>query len=133
MILITATLFIAFEAIGEGLIKRHSEAISAIIFKEWIQVLILAILFLTWLAVAVRLDEYYPVIKLVVGYILFRYAIFDPVHNISAGDNINYIGSKKLYDKILGWIRDRWGMSTIWFTRAIALFWGIAWLLKYKQ
>lgn len=133
MILITATLFIAFEAIGEGLIKRHSEAISAIIFKEWMQVLILAILFLTWFAVAVRLDEYYPVIKLVVGYILFRYALFDALFNVSAGLDINYIGSKKAYDKILSWIRDMWGMGTIWFTKIIALLWAVAWLIGYKQ
>lgn len=133
MILLTALIIILFEAIAEGLVKRHSEAISAIIFKGRMQVLILAILFLTWLAIAVRIDSYYPVIKLIVGYILFRYALFDVLFNVSAGLGINYIGKTKPYDKVLSWIRDMWGMGTIWFTKAIALFWAISWLIGYKQ
>ena len=133
MILLTALIIILFEAIAEGLVKRHCEKLSDIIFKGWVQLLILVILFLTWIAIAVRIDSYYPVIKIVVGYVLLRYALFDAVFNISAGLGINHIGTTKLYDKILSWIRDMWGMGTIWFTRAIALFWGVAWLLKYKQ
>jgi len=133
LILITATLFIAFEAILEGLVKRNYPAVSDILFKWWVQILTAGGLFALWLLLAVKIDMYYPVVKFIVGYIFYRYAIFDPIHNISAGDNINYIGSKKTYDKILSWIRDMWGMGTIWFTRAIALFWGVAWLLGYKQ
>jgi len=133
MILLTALIIILSEAIAEGLVKRHCEKLSDIIFKGWVQILILAILFLTWIAVAIRIDSYYPVIKMIVGYILLRYALFDVVFNVSAGLGINHIGTTKLYDKILSWIRDMWGIGTIWFTKVIALFWAVAWLLKYKQ
>ncbi|MDX9826071.1 MAG: hypothetical protein RBU26_14190 [Sphaerochaeta sp.] len=133
MILLTALIFILSEAIAEGLVKRNYPAVSDILFKWWVQILTAGALFLIWLLLAVKIDEYYPVIKLIIGYILFRYALFDVIFNVSAGLGINYIGSKKTYDKILSWIRDMWGIGTIWFTRAIALFWAISWLIGYKQ
>ena len=131
LILITALLFIALEAIGEGLILKHSSAISEVIFDWWVQVIIALLLFGGWLMIAVGLDGDYSVIKLIVGFVLLRFAVFDPMFNISAGLNINYIGGRKLYDRVLKWIATKWGMGGIWFARAIALFWGIAWLLDY--
>ena len=129
--LLTALLFIAFEAIGEGLILRHSRAISGIIFRWWVQILTSGLLFLIWLLIAVRMNFDYSVIKLTFGFILLRFAIFDPIINISAGFDINYIGKTKLYDRILQWVATKWGMGGIWFPRAIALFWACAWLLDY--
>lgn len=129
--LITALLFIAFEAIGEGLILRHSRAISEVIFDWWVQILIALLLFTAWLLIAVKMNVDYSVIKLVVGFVLLRFAVFDPILNISAGLNINYIGKTKLYDRVLNWIATKWGMGGIWFPRAIALFWGCAWLLDF--
>lgn len=70
--------------------------------------------------------------KTMIGLLLFWYAFFDVIWNISAGQSLNYIGVTKFWDtKILHNIYEMWGMSPIWFTRAIAALWAVAWLTKW--
>ena len=74
MLLITAIFIILTEAISEGLIKRYSPSISAIIFKWWVQWLIAIGLFVLWLLYALQFDNYYvPTIKIVLGFIFVRF------------------------------------------------------------
>jgi len=60
------------------------------------------------------------------GYVLLRFAIFDFVYNLSADLPFFYVGTTKVYDKVLAKVP----MHLIVFVKAIALFMGIVWLLK---
>jgi len=129
MILLFCILFILFEAITEGLLKRFNKA--QWLFNNYVQAVIATGLFIVWLFVfALPFDSYYvPTWKLITGFIFVRFLIFDPSFNLSAGLNINHIGTKKWYDKFLGLIRDMWGISTIWFARIILGIIGVCFLL----
>jgi len=76
-----------------------------------------------------KVPKFGSLCKILIGYVLLRYALFDVVFNVCADLDLNYIGNTKLFDKGLAWVRDMWGMSPIWFSRAIAGFWGTLWLL----
>lgn len=127
MVLLLAFIVNCFEAVAEGLIKRYSPAVSAVLFKWWVQWLIAAGLFVLWLLYALQSD--YIVWRLITGFVLFRFFIFDNVFNLSAKLPFDYIGTRKVYDNALSWIRDMWGFSTIVFLKCIAGFWGIMWLI----
>lgn len=126
MILLTAILFILTEAITEGLIKRHSPAVSAIIFKWWVQWIIVVVLFVIWLIIALQF-YYVPIVKLVIGFVFVRFLVFDVVWNIVRGVRWNYYGNTKLYDRIM--IRSG---SFGWFIKAIAGIMGIVFLMGWS-
>jgi hypothetical protein len=72
--------------------------------------------------------------KIIAGFVLLRFAIFDLLFNIICGVNIFYIGKTKLYDNILHWIIEKGVQpNLIWFARFICLCISLAWLLNYKQ
>lgn len=62
---------------------------------------------------------------IIAGYILLRLALFDIIHNISAGLPILYIGTTKLFDIFIVKLAS-WG----WFMRFIGGIIGLTWLLK---
>jgi hypothetical protein len=109
ILLITALLFILFEAIGEALIKMYRPKLSVIVFKWWLQWIIAIALFGIWLfVIALPFDKYYvPVIKLILGFIFVRFLIFDFAYNITSGLPLMFYGTTKLYDRIMaklgGW------------------------------
>ena len=65
-------------------------------------------------------------IKILIGYLLLRFALFDVIWNISAGQDLFYYGTTKLYDRIMTFLGS-WGI--MW--KCIALVWGVAWLTKW--
>ena len=67
-------------------------------------------------------------LKILVAYLLLRFAIFDITWNLAAGQNWLYYGSTKLYDRIMVGLGG-WGLMM----KAIAGFWGITWLLNYRH
>lgn len=71
--------------------------------------------------------------KIIIGYILLRFAVFDLVFNLSAGLAWNYIGFTKVTDEILLWIQGLWGYSPIAFAKIIAGIWGTAWLSGWQD
>ena len=128
--LITAFFLIALEALYEGLaLAGHSLAsgITEGIYLAGVTVGLFA--FITGQLVV----DYRPMARILIGYILLRYALFDLIHNQAAELQLDYIGDTKLFDKGLLWIKGMWGMGPIWLTRAIAAFWGLLWLIGYKQ
>lgn len=123
-----AILFICGEAIGEGLIKRHSPAVSSILFKWWIQWLISLVLFGIWFVIAVNYDKYYvPVWKLIAGFIFVRFLVFDVVWNLVRGVRWNYYGTTKLYDRIMASLGS-WG----WFMKLVCGIVGIVFLMGWS-
>lgn len=80
---------------------------------------------------------YIPFWKILGGFLLLRYALFNPIYNLTRGDvPIFYIGTTKLFDKALRWF---FGWShfpsehTFFLTGLVSLGVSIAWLLNYKQ
>ena len=112
MILLYAILFILFEAIGEGLLKRYYPEKTKLLFKWWVQDITAIGLFCIWLfAIALPFDTYYvPTLKIIIGFVFVRFLIFDIAYNLSNGQKWNYYGTTKLYDRImvslegLGWM-----------------------------
>jgi hypothetical protein len=127
MILLYAILIIVFEAIAEALIKRHFPAVSAIVFRWWVQWLIAIALFALWLLIVLNFDKYYvPVWKLITGFVFVRFMIFDIIYNLTSGLKWNYYGTTKLYDRIM--IRlGGWG----WFMKGVCGIIGICFLMGW--
>lgn len=100
MLLLLAILFILFEAVSEGLLKRFS--LADFIFNNFIQWLIAIFLFALWFVIAYNFDNYYvETWKLITGFVFVRFGIFDIAYNLSNGQKWNYYGKTKLYDRIM--------------------------------
>ena len=74
-----------------------------------------------------RIDTYW---EYVVGWVFFRYTIFDPIHNASAGLPIFYFGETKIYDRIFKQIDGMLGNFFNYFTRFVTLVTGVLLILK---
>lgn len=129
MILFWAILFIEFEAIGEGLIKRKDPVWSEFVFEEWFQDVTAILLFLIWLVlIGLPFESYYvPVWKIIAGFVFVRFMIFDISYNLTAGNKWNYYGTKKKYDLFMIKLG---GFG--WFLKIIFGIMGICFLLGYS-
>ena len=126
MILIYALLFILFESIGEGLLKRFNKA--EWLFGGFIQWLIAIFLFGVWFVIAYHFDNYYvETWKLITGFVFVRFGIFDVAYNLSNGQKWNYYGTTKLYDRIM----ERTG-SWGWFMKAVCGIVGVCFLMGWQ-
>lgn len=73
----------------------------------------------------IRTDRF---IIIIIGYFLFRFAIFDSIWNLAAGQNFFFYGSTKLYDITMT------KLGTFgWTLKGIAGFWGIAWMAGWRN
>ena len=63
------------------------------------------------------------------GYVLTRFALFDPLYNISAGLPLWYIGSTSIFDRVIN--KFKAGKHILW-VKFIAIIAGISLLLKKK-
>ena len=58
---------------------------------------------------------WYPIINFVVSYALARFMWFDPFHNIAMGNSIVFVGTKKLYDRMIRRVFKEGGGWSFWF------------------
>lgn len=127
MLLFTAILFIAFEAIAEGLSKRFNFA-DDFLFDAWVQWVIALLMFGVWFIVSLHFDGYFvPVWKMITGFVFVRFAIFDVLWNLSRGVEWNYYGTSKWYDRVMYELG-----SFGWFLKAIAGAVGIVFLMGWE-
>ena len=131
MIILVAIFLILFEACFEGLKLAGFHIASELVEMVYLSGITLGLFAYFSGQKSWPYKSYF--IKILIGYVLLRFAIFDVIFNLSAGLSLNYIGDTKLFDKGLNWLREMWGMSPVWFLRGIAGFWGITWLTGYKQ
>jgi hypothetical protein len=131
MILFWAILFIEFEAITEGIVKKTLPNVSEFLFKEWVQNVTALILFLIWFfVIALPFDKYYvPIVKIILGFVFVRFMIFDLTWNIVRicfGDKISIwsYGTTKKYDLFMTKLG-----SFGWFIKFVLGCVGIAFLL----
>jgi hypothetical protein len=126
MLLFTAFLFISFEAIGEGLLKRFG--LLEEIFDAWNQRIIALLMFGVWFIVSFHFDGYYiPVWKMITGFVFVRFLVFDVVWNLVRGVEWNYYGTTKWYDRIMYELAE-WG----WMMKIICGIISIVFLLGWK-
>jgi len=118
-------LFLLIEAVFEGL-RTGGHLLAA----ELVEVVYLAgitfIMFL-WYNIEFSFDTKIASFwKVIIGYILLRFALFDTIWNISAGQDLFYYGTTKVYDRFMASL-GTWG----WMWKGISLIWGVAWLTKW--
>ena len=127
-VLIMAILLIAFEAIYEGLKARKFHIASEIVEFVYLflitSVAFLWLLNITWITV-----WYIPAYKVIIGYIFLRFAIFDFIWNLSAGQSLFYRGKTKLFDKIFAKVPTNF----LTFVKIILFIISIVWLLNYEK
>ena len=129
MILAAAIFLILTEAITEALIKKRYP--DSFIFKGWVQWFIAIVLFAFWLWIAYTFSSV-PLWKLITGFVFVRFAIFDIAYNLTAGEEMYYIGMTKRYDKFWMWFFKVTGFPVNLFfgmLKFILLCIGITWLL----
>lgn len=74
--------------------------------------------------------------KLISGYVLLRFALFDATYNLTRGLPLFYVGETKIYDKV--WKAFfRWsGISVehfLFMAKLIALLISVSWLLNIEE
>ena len=130
MLLLLALLLIGLEATYEAL--KDTDRIRQSYRYEFAYRVLVAVIFagITQLSfISVREHGF---VILLVGYLLLRFAILDPIYNAVHKDlPLDYIGNTKWWDKFLR--RLNLHPSLVLFARAIALLWGAAWLLGWKN
>ena len=128
MLLIIAIAIILIESVTEGLLKRFNSSINEVIFDAWIQWVIALIMFFIWFIWAIHFDGYYvPTWKMITGFVLVRFAIFDVTINLAWGQKWDYYGTTKWYDCIMYELG-----SFGWFLKAISGIIGTIFLLGYE-
>ena len=119
-------LFLLIEAIFEGLRTGGHYLASEIV--EVVYLAGITYMAFTWLnkLFIFKVPDIASFVKVLIGYLLLRFALFDVIWNISAGQDLFYYGTTKLYDRIMTSLGS-WGI--MW--KCIALVWGVAWLTKW--
>lgn len=123
MILILTILTNALEAIYEGLYDNGKKMLSGIIELTYRLLGAFTIVFITYGVTVGQIDI--SVWKLITGFIFVRFLIFDFTYNKTRGLPLMYIGSTKIYDKVLSKIP----ISFIVFIKFICGIVGTAFLL----
>lgn len=141
MILLTALFLIFFKAIPDGILLRKYK--TAFWLKNYKAI---ASLFMTTLfAVTILLsfaclmgisfnygDNYWFVI---IGFLLMKFAIFDPIHNLVAGLKISFIGTTKFWDRFWQWFfkTTRFPVSFLSVLRCISFLIGFSFLMGWQD
>lgn len=133
MNLYIAIFLVFFEAAYEGLAFRGKKTLSGVV--ELIYLAFITVIVFSWStgnSFVFGTGEFFYVI---IGYVLFRFAIFDLVLNPIAGWPIFYIGNTKLSDKGLYWLatKGKVPVGFVLFLKFIAFVWGVAWLLGWQH
>ena len=135
MILLTSILLIILEGIYEGLKTRGKHIASASV--EFVFLAFVTMVVLAFMSGRVTPFDYpdIPFWKIMLGYVFLRFGLFDLVWNVSAGQDIFYMGNTKLYDIILSWFVEvgKVAMILVLFVKGMFTVISIPILLNYGQ
>lgn len=128
MNLLLAFLLIVLEATFEGLKIAGYHVASEIV--EFVYLTVVTLMAIGWLNQKylfkdVRADRFMFV---VIGFFLLRFSLFDSIWNIAAGQDWNYYGVTKFYDRLMIAL-GTWG----WMLKGIAGLWGVTWLMGWRE
>lgn len=128
MNLFLAFFLIVFEAVFEGLKTAglyHASEIVELVYLAGVSLMAIAWLNKKYIFKEVKADRF---IVIIIGFFLLRFALFDSVWNIAAGQRWDYYGGTKAYDRFMTTLGS-WG----WMLKGIAGIWGIAWLMGWRN
>ena len=151
--LLLAAFLIIFKAVPDGLMMRRDGIVPSPTYAKlrerlhyWADSMYFAYHAVIPLMLILSLADYYVftnwilqypnhLYKIIVGFLLFRFGIFDPILNIAAGEPINYVGFTKRWDRIIRWICDKTKcpVEFLLFIRICIAFCGIAWLITANR
>jgi hypothetical protein len=128
MNLLLAIFLIVFEAVFEGLKTGGHHIASEMVEAVYLSGVTFGLFaWLNWKQVNSFFDRQ-SIVRVLIGYVLLRFALFDLVWNISADQDLLYYGITKAYDifmsKLGGWC---------WFLKIVAGIWGVAWLMGWQD
>jgi len=128
MNLILALFLIIVEAVFEGLKTGGHHIASELVEMVYLSGVTFGLFaWLNWKQIN-SFFERKSMIRILIGYVLLRFALFDLVWNISAGQDLFYYGITKAYDIFMAKLGG-WG----WFLKVVAGIWGVAWLLGWED
>lgn len=135
MNLLLALSLIGFEIAFEGLkIRKHHVASGIIEFVY--RALITLIVFAWFMGYSlIPMAHHDTYLVTILGYLFLRFGMFDPVFNLVIGESINFVGSTKLWDRVIWWLCDRLRIPANYFIfiRIIFLCIGVAFLLGWRN
>lgn len=128
--LFVALFLIVFEAVSEGLALGGHKMLAGIIeaVKLVGVVFVIYAFFAGFRYTHTGLHTVAEYLFLVAGYFLLRFGIFDIIFNISAGQEVFFRGTTKLYDIIMERLGN-WG----WFIQLCCVLPGIAFLMEWRH
>lgn len=131
MNLLIALFLIVFEASYEGFKLRKWHITSEII--EFIYLIFITFVIFGWYnGYFVEMPTNPDFWFVLVGYILFRYAIFDFIFNLASGNSLFYIGNTKLFDKLLGKLSEKTAGWFVVISKLIAFGIGLSWICGWR-
>lgn len=134
MILLFSLFLIILKAVIDGLQIRKYKTLAGVI--EFIYLACITLIAFAW---AYGYDPNYPLKDYfwvtITGFILLRYGIFSIILNFVARQKLAFIGNTKPCDIIGRFIIEKLQVSDslIIFSKLIAAFWGIMWLLGKRE
>ena len=103
MYVLIAIFIIVLKAVSDGLVLAHHKEFAGIIEFIWQGGMILTIFaFFTGVLENQRRDLN-RFLRVIAGFLLLRFAIFDLILNVCAGLPLFFIGTTKWYDQIWSW------------------------------
>lgn len=134
MNLLFALFLIILKAAADGLALNDMKTVAGVIESLWFAGIVLGLY--AWTNGIKRFDVTGRYIKVLIGFVLLRFALFDIVLNRCAGLDWNFIGSTKLYDQFWQWFFDWTNFSvghTFLMLKGIALLIGITLLMSWEN
>jgi hypothetical protein len=119
-------LFLLIEAVFEGLRTGghlFASEMVEVVYRAGVALMAFAYLNKPVLEWDIYLRSF---IKILIGYLLLRFALFDTIWNLCAGQDLFFYGTTKVYDRFMASL-GTWG----WMWKGISFIWGIAWLTKW--
>ena len=116
----------ALEAIYEGLYDKGIKALSGVI-----ELIYKVILYASLILMIQNINLFNSInkpgiLEMVIGFLFVRFALFDMIYNITRGNPLFYLGTTKLYDRILS-KTGSWG----WFVKGCCLIVSFFLLFNY--
>jgi len=134
MNLVVALFLIVFQAVHDGLQMKDQKSIAGLI-KFFYSVVIALVLF-AWVTSEVIFDcNTDTYIVTIIGYILLRFAIYDPIINRIIRQKWYYIGTTKYFDKFQRWFFNKTRIPVYYafvLIKPICGFWGFSWLMGWR-
>jgi len=130
-IFILALFLIVFKAVPDGLALAGHKTLAGVFYFIYLSGTTLGLF--AW-KTGLRMYEYKPIfVRVIIGYVLLRFALFNLILNKCARLDLFYIGKTKLYDQVWQWFFNWSGIDHVQFLamfQFLALCVGLSLILR---